>query len=275
MLKQRIITALILAPLAVWGIFGLDTPAFAWFIGAIVVLAGWEWANLSGWDGQPMRILYGAVVGGLLALAWNWPAEVVLIPALVWWLLSLALILTYPGSAASWRSPWVRALMGLLILVPTWKGLLVLHGAVVTEANSVAGVWAILYVFCVVWVADIGAYFAGRAWGRKKLAPRVSPGKSWAGVYGGLAAVAALAAAVGLFLGLVPGQLLVLILVSLFTAMVSVVGDLCESMVKRYRGVKDSSQLLPGHGGILDRVDSITAAVPVFTILALWLGWLA
>ncbi len=274
MLKQRIITALILAPLAVWGIFGLATPGFAWFIGAIVVLAAWEWANLSGWQAQWQRIAYGAVVGGLLVLTYG-SSELVLLPALAWWLVAFALVLTYPTSAHLWRNPWVRALMGLLILVPTWNGLVILHQAALVGPQEIAGVWVILYVFCVVWVADIGAYFAGRAWGKKKLAPRVSPGKSWAGVYGGLAAVAALALAVGLWLDWSGARLAGLVALTLVTALVSVVGDLCESMVKRFRGLKDSSQLLPGHGGILDRVDSITAAVPVFTLLAFWLGWLA
>lgn len=274
MLKQRIITALILAPLAVWGIFGLATPGFSWFIGAVVVLAAWEWANLSGWQAQWQRIAYGALVAGLLALSQGVTPELILIPALIWWLVAFGLVISYPESAGLWRNSWVRALMGLLILIPTWNGLVILHQSVLADSRGIAGVWVILYVFCVVWLADIGAYFAGRAWGRKKLAPKVSPGKSWAGVYGGLAAVTLLALAVGLWLDWEGLRLLGFIGLTLATAMVSVVGDLCESMVKRYRGLKDSSQLLPGHGGILDRVDSITAAVPVFTMLALWSGWL-
>ncbi len=274
MLKQRVITALILAPIVVWGIFGLATPGFAWFMGAVVALAAWEWANLSGWQAQWQRIAYGAFVAGLLALTYG-QSEWVLVPALVWWLVAFGLVLTYPVSARLWRNSWVRALMGLLILVPTWNGLVVLHQAQLVDSRSIGGVWIILYVFCVVWVADIGAYFAGRTWGKKKLAPRVSPGKSWAGVYGGLALVAALALAVGLWLDWTGARLAALVAMTLVTAMVSIVGDLCESMVKRFRGLKDSSQLLPGHGGILDRVDSITAAVPVFTLLAIWQGWLA
>ena len=274
MLKQRVITALILAPIAVWGIFGLATPGFALFIGAIVTLAAWEWANLSGWTSQPARWGYAAVVAGLMAGAYNLEPVWILLPALAWWLLALLLILTYPKSADSWRNSWVRALMGLFILIPAFKGLVTLHGSTL-QMNGVAGVWIILYVFCSVWVADIGAYFAGRAWGKAKLAPNVSPGKSWAGVYGGLACALLLALLVGFWLQLPTSSMLLFMAVTAITAVVSVVGDLCESMVKRFRGVKDSSQLLPGHGGILDRVDSITAAVPVFTLLALWLGWLS
>jgi phosphatidate cytidylyltransferase len=273
-LKQRIITALILAPLAVWGVFGLSTRAFAVFIGVVVVLAGWEWANLSGWSSQAARWSYAVAVAGLLALSYGLSPLFILIPALVWWLLAFFLIIRYPDSSRWWGGIWPRALIGLMILVPAWKGLIILHGSVLAVGTALAGAWIILYVFCTVWAADVGAYFAGRAWGKAKLAPNVSPGKSWAGVYGGLVCVTVLALLTGLYLQLSYSQLALLIVVTLITAAVSVVGDLSESMLKRFRGIKDSSQLLPGHGGILDRVDSITAAVPVFTVMALGLGWL-
>jgi phosphatidate cytidylyltransferase len=133
---------------------------------------------------------------------------------------------------------------------------------------------AILYIFFVVWVADIGAYFAGRAFGKAKLAPRVSPGKSWAGVWGGLAAVALLAIAASLLAAAGPAEMMLLIVATLVTGFVSVLGDLLESMLKRFRGIKDSSQLLPGHGGIMDRIDSLTAAIPVFALIITLLGWL-
>lgn len=274
MLKQRVITALILAPLAIWAIFGLATPAFSWVMGGVVMLAAWEWANLSGWAAQWQRWLYALVVGAGLWCVRDWPAPWVLWPALVWWLLAVLLVIGYPGSARFWRPSAVRALMGLVILMPAWKALVILHGATLASDRSLAGVWVMLYVFCVVWAADIGAYFAGRAWGKRKLAPMVSPGKSWAGVYGGLAAVTLFALLIGAYLGQGPGQLALLVGVTLVTAVFSVIGDLCESMVKRFQGVKDSSQLLPGHGGILDRIDSLTAALPVFTLLASGLGWL-
>ncbi len=274
MLKQRIITALILAPLVVSGVFGLSTAAFSWFIGAIVVLAAWEWADLSSWTSQPLRIGYAAGVGVLLYLASDVRPGFILAPAVLWWLWALMLVMMYPNRARIWQSAGARAFMGILILVPTWVGLVRLHGSQVVGA-PLSGSWIILYVFFVVWAADIGAYFAGRAWGHKKLAPNVSPGKSWAGVYGGWVAVTLLALVVGLLLGASPVKIMSLVGLTLLTAWISVIGDLCESMVKRIRGVKDSSQLLPGHGGILDRVDSITAAVPVFTVLASALGWLS
>ena len=132
----------------------------------------------------------------------------------------------------------------------------------------------ILYIFLVVWVADIGAYFAGRAFGKAKLAPRVSPGKSWAGVWGGLAAVALLAIVASLLANAGVAEAMLLVVASLVTGFVSVLGDLLESMLKRFRGIKDSSQLLPGHGGIMDRIDSLTAAIPVFALMITLLGWL-
>src|SRR5690606_13846937 len=128
-LKQRVITALILAPLAVWGIFGLATPGFAIFIGAVVALAGWEWANLSGWPAQAARCVYGAFIAALLWLTYDAPTQLILLPALAWWLVALGLVISYPTSGHLWHNSWVRALMGVLVLVPVWKGLVVLHGA--------------------------------------------------------------------------------------------------------------------------------------------------
>ncbi len=168
----------------------------------------------------------------------------------------------------------VRAVMGLFVLVPAWVGLNHLRTGGFQFGDSSNNLLLILYVFCVVWVADIGAYFAGRAFGKAKLAPRVSPGKSWAGVWGGLVAVGAFALVVSFLASAGAGQTLLLIVASLATGLVSVLGDLLESMLKRHRGIKDSSQLLPGHGGIMDRIDSLTAAIPVFALIITQLGWL-
>ncbi len=164
--------------------------------------------------------------------------------------------------------------MGLLVLVPAWVGLNHLRTGSFQFGQVGNNLWVILYVLCVVWVADIGAYFAGRAFGKAKLAPRVSPGKSWAGVWGGLAAVGAFAVLVSQLASASPRETVLLVIASLVTGLVSVLGDLLESMLKRFRGIKDSSQLLPGHGGIMDRIDSLTAAIPVFALIITQLGWL-
>jgi phosphatidate cytidylyltransferase len=160
------------------------------------------------------------------------------------------------------------------VLVPAWVGLNYLRSGELRFGLTDNNLLLILYVFVLVWVADVGAYFSGRKFGKAKLAPRVSPGKSWAGVWGGLAAVAVFAWAVSQTLGAEAGQSVALIIISVVTAAVSVLGDLFESMLKRFRGIKDSSRLLPGHGGIMDRIDSLTAAIPIFTLLVIQLGWL-
>lgn len=164
--------------------------------------------------------------------------------------------------------------MGALVLVPAWVGLNHIRSSHFQLANVDNNLLLLVYVFCVVWIADIGAYFAGRAFGKAKLAPRVSPGKSWAGVWGGLAAVAVLSLVVSLLIGCDGRETLLLLILSLVTGAVSVLGDLLESMLKRFRGIKDSSQLLPGHGGIMDRIDSLTAAIPIFALGMTLLGWL-
>lgn len=275
MLKTRIITALVLAPIAVIGIFFLPPFGFALFTGLIITIGAWEWANMSGWTSMAARVAYGLAVAIILSGLLTVDAISVLWLALLWWLVSFLMVRSYPGGSQLWQSPIIRVLIGVLVLVPAWVGLNHMRTGVFQFGVSNNNLLLILYVFCIVWVADIGAYFAGRAFGKAKLAPRVSPGKSWAGVWGGLLAVAILASLVGLLAQASPANTLMLVLASLVTGLVSVLGDLVESMMKRFRGIKDSSQLLPGHGGIMDRIDSLTAAIPVFALMITLLGWLS
>lgn len=274
MLKTRIITALILAPIAIGGIFFLPPLGFALFTGAIISIGAWEWANMSGIEGQGGRVAYAAATAVILYALLNVPAVMVLWLALAWWFICFLLVRSYPQGSDRWGSLPARALMGLFVLVPAWVGLNHLRTGGFQFGEVANNLWVILYVFCVVWVADIGAYFAGRAFGKAKLAPRVSPGKSWAGVWGGLAAVGIFAVIVSSLASASLSETLLLVVASLFTGLVSVLGDLLESMLKRFRGIKDSSQLLPGHGGIMDRIDSLTAAIPVFALIITQLGWL-
>ena len=264
MLKQRIITALILAPLALCGFFLLEGGSFALFIGAVVVLGGWEWARLSGFEAQSSRILYAVVVAALLFLLYLLPdlAPWLLVAALIWWLMATWLVLTFPESSAHWASAICKLVIGLLILLPAWQGLVLIK-------QMPLGNWLILSVMILVWGADIGAYFSGKAFGKRKLAPKVSPGKSWEGLYGGLAACLLITAVVGVYRGWSLGEIIFALVSAAIVVLISVVGDLTESMFKRKSGVKDSSNLLPGHGGVLDRIDSLTAAIPVFAML-LW-----
>jgi phosphatidate cytidylyltransferase len=268
MLKQRIITAAILLPIALIGFFLLEGLAFALFIGVVVVLGGWEWARLAGFAGQFVRIGYALLIVLLLVALYRLP---VLTPwllslSVVWWLVATALVLSYPGSQRYWGGRVGSLLIGLLILLPAWQALVVLK-------QWPLGNWLIVAVMVLVWAADIGAYFSGKALGRRKLAPQVSPGKSWEGLIGGLITSLLITVGVGLYQSWSPRALVLAFLGAGLVVVISVVGDLTESMFKRSSGIKDSSQLLPGHGGVMDRIDSLTAAVPVFTVL-LWLaGW--
>jgi phosphatidate cytidylyltransferase len=268
MLKQRIITALVLLPFALGGFFLLDGGWFALFIWAVVSLGGWEWARLAGFAAQSPRVAYAAGVALLLLGLYLLPvlAPWVLLVGVAWWGLATLLVLGYPGSSRYWEGPAIRLSIGLLILLPAWQGLVLFKQW--PEAN-----WLILAVMVLVWGADIGAYFSGRRFGKRKLAPRVSPGKSWEGVIGGLLATLLICLLVGLYRGWSGFDLLLALVGTAVVVLVSVVGDLTESMFKRQVGVKDSSNLLPGHGGVLDRIDSLTAAIPLFAAL-LWLaGW--
>ena len=266
MLKQRIITALILLPIALCGFFLLEGSAFALFIGLVVTLGGWEWARLAGFNEQSMRVAYAAAVALMLFVMHLLPglAPWILGASVLWWGIATYLVLTYPRSSDHWASAACKLVIGLLILLPAWQGLVYIK-------HMALGNWLIMAVMVLVWGADIGAYFSGRAFGKRKLAPLVSPGKSWEGVYGGLALSLVITVIVGLVRDWTVAQLFKGLLGAAIIVFISVVGDLTESMFKRQSGIKDSSNLLPGHGGVLDRIDSLTAAVPVFAVL-LWMA---
>ena len=268
MLKQRIITALVLLPIALGGFFLLDGGAFALFIAVVVTLGAWEWARLAGLGAQPQRVAYAAGVAALLYGLHLLPAlaPLLLLAAVLWWGAATLLVLNYPDSSRYWGGLPGKLLIGLLILLPAWQGLVLLKQW--PQANAL-----IIAVMVLVWGADIGAYFSGKTFGKRKLAPKVSPGKSWEGLYGGLAASLLITLLVGLQQGWSASGLLLAMSGAAVVVLISVVGDLTESMFKRQSGIKDSSNLLPGHGGVLDRIDSLTAAIPVFATL-LWLsGW--
>ena len=266
MLKQRIITALILLPNALCVFFLLEGSSFALFIGFVVMLGAWEWARLAGFTAQPVRVAYAVAVALILFVMYILPglAPWVLGASVLWWGVATYLVLTYPRSSGHWASAASKLVIGLLILLPAWQGL-------VQIKQEPLGNWLIMAVMVLVWGADIGAYFSGRAFGKRKLAPQVSPGKSWEGVYGGLLLSLVITAIVGLVRDWGFAQMLMGLVGAAVIVFISVVGDLTESMFKRQSGIKDSSNLLPGHGGVLDRIDSLTAAIPVFAVL-LWMA---
>ncbi len=274
MLKQRIITALIIAPIFLGGIFLLGPLYFALFIAAIIGVAAWEWANMAGVTSPVGRWGYAAVMLAAIFVTSFIPSKFLFILSVFWWVLALLLVVNYPEKTEHWESTLIRLLIGFFVLLPAWHALVFIRNGSVSIGTEFDSLWVILYVMFVVWGADVGAYFAGRAFGKKKLAPSVSPGKSWAGVYGGLVVIEMMAIGVGIGLNFSAGKTVALMLVTFITGIVSVLGDLLESMLKRHRGIKDSSQLLPGHGGVMDRVDSLTAALPIFAFAMLVLGWM-
>jgi len=273
MLRQRVITAIVLVFLIAAALFCLTPRDFALVLTAVFALAAWEWSNLAGICARVPRLLTSAVfvVGAVLLSAWTGVVEavvhenriqIVLAAGGLFWLSAIFWIVTYPATTRFWHHGTARLVSGALILWPAWLALVYLR-------SLEHGIGLFLYVVALVSAADISAYFVGRAFGKRKLAPRVSPGKSWAGFFGGLGGTALLAVIVGSATTLHELSLPALLLVTLATSIASVFGDLMESMMKRERGIKDSSNLLPGHGGVLDRIDSVTAAAPVFALLLL------
>jgi phosphatidate cytidylyltransferase len=259
MLKARVITALFLVA-GFLAVLFLLPPQPAGFVFAVVAaLAGWEWAGLMQAPARG-RIVFALLVFGLCLLFWTSPTEG--FPLL--WGLSALFWLAF---APLWmKQQWSTACatLGLVILVPTWAALVALH-----ERSPLL----LLAVMALVWVADIAAYFTGRAFGKHKLAPAISPGKTWEGVAGAVVGVLVYGMVIAPFLPVVQNlNRFVLAGCLLLLTGLSVIGDLFESMAKRQAGMKDSSQLLPGHGGILDRIDSQTSTLP---LVALGLYWIA
>lgn len=270
MLRQRVLTGIVLVALLLAAIVFLPVSWFLASMGLVILLGAWEWTRLAGIVAGHLRVAYvAAVLVAMVLLQSQDEAQrrLLLVAGCLWWVYAYFLVRRYPALGALWQRSWLPAVAGLFVLLPGWSALLVL-GA------SGAHVASILLLLGLVAAADIGAYFCGRAFGRRKLAPQVSPNKTWEGFAGGMAAcsLVALAFVAGTDAGSPLSALLVLkvLAAALSVGVVSVVGDLFESMVKRMAGVKDSGSLLPGHGGVLDRIDSIAAALPLFTITLNW-----
>lgn len=271
MLKWRIASALVLVPLVLWTVLSLSSAAFAAALLVPVLLGQWEWSRLVPLNTWVAQALYLVVGGGVLALFWYFAnaepfVSTVIWLAVLWWLIALFWV-AHPAWLETRPVPArvLRAVLGWLITATAWLALVVLH------SRPDHGPWWVLFVISLVSVADTGAYFAGRRWGQRKLAPLVSPGKTWAGVYGALAACLLCALVGARVLQIDRSGVSLFVLVSLVAVMFSIAGDLFESLLKRKQGMKDSSALIPGHGGLLDRVDSLLAAAPVFLFGLRWI----
>ncbi len=260
-LRLRILTAVIVAPLVIGAIFLLPLIPFAAVFLVFAGIGAFEWAALAGLRRTGAKSVYAIGYALLCWILLNTPAawNAVLAVVVAFWLYAACVVVVFPRSAA-WLTELTLLPLGYVAVIGAWLALLVLQVA--------GGPWLILWLLCVVWAADIGAYFAGRSVGRRKLAVEVSPGKTWEGAIGG--AVASMLT--GVVLGVTLPTLAALAgalqwaTAALGVAIVSVFGDLFESALKRARGVKDSGTIFPGHGGMLDRIDSLLAALPCFAV---------
>lgn len=260
MLKQRILTIAVAAPVFIALVLYSSPAVFSYAILLLLLPAAYEWGRLSGLRGAAGAIGYSLFCGGLILLAILFPVPEayqawIYGVTLCWWLLVGAWLVSYQRDPHATGSPVLKLLMGLLTLLPPWYALTQIHAA-----QAFGPEWVLL-LFLLVWAADIGAYIAGKLFGRTRLAPAISPGKTLEGLAGGILA-AALVVAIAAFHFDVP--ILMLGVLAITTAAFSVVGDLFESLMKRMADVKDSGSLLPGHGGVLDRIDSMTIAAPLF-----------
>lgn len=269
MFKQRVITAVIMAVIFFALLLNLSAVDFLLVIGLMVLVAGWEWSSLMKVTSVVGKAVFLSVLALSLTAASLWlglfdtfdhqRAEQISLAAVSLWAIIFLWVQGYPSSAILWSSRTILGALGILLLTFTWV-------AAAAILHNVLGQWLLLLAIVIVVLADVGGYFVGTLAGRHKLAPLVSPGKTWEGFAGGLLLQFIL---IGVLLWTLPdiattSSLLILVIP---VALYSVLGDLFESMVKRHSGVKDSSQLLPGHGGVLDRIDGIMAALPLFSLL--------
>jgi len=263
-LSQRAATAAFLIPLWVGLVLWLPTPLFALSAAVVVLLGAWEWAGLAGVATPNARLSYQLLLAGLMLALWlapsgGWLVWVFLAIALWWWWLAFRLPrIRVVGAARGGALGELGA--GIVVLLGPWLAVVHLH------ALPSYGPMLVLFLLGLIWIADSAAYFSGRRWGRAPLAPVLSPGKTWAGAYGALIGAALWGLVLVWGLGLGWGLAAAALLICSLSVAMSIVGDLYESLLKRRRGLKDSGQLLPGHGGMLDRIDSLTAAAPIFAL---------
>jgi len=274
-LRARTATAFTLGPLVMAAVLWLPTPGFAVFIAAVILVGAWEWGGLTGIAARAGRAAYVILVAAGLTSLWfapQWRPGLVAVGG-AWWVIQSVVLARVRRIDPRSELDGANALSGLLVLCVAWAALVELHafdpaGAPLGALHGVvaAGPALVLFLLLLIWFADSAAYFVGRRWGGTKLAPVLSPGKTRAGVYGALALAGVGGLALGYLLAPGSGGTWSAVLVCAVTVLMSVVGDLYESLLKRRRGVKDSGQLLPGHGGLLDRIDSLTAAAPLFVL---------
>jgi phosphatidate cytidylyltransferase len=263
-LRKRVLTAVVLAAVALAILLWLPTWVTVAAMTVLALAGAWEWSAFLMIGARASRAAYVLLIGVLLWVTWRVAAtprvlEVVLATAVLWWLAALLWIVLAPRRVSAWSA----GVAGVLALVPSWLALVQLRLALPDGAQ-----W-VLFALVLVWVADIGAFFCGRRFGRLRLAPEVSPGKTWEGVLGGIAVSVLVAIAGSLWFHVSLAAFLPLCLAAVSF---SIVGDLTESLLKRFAGMKDSGSVFPGHGGVMDRIDSLTGAAPVLLLGLTLLG---
>ncbi|HZP66459.1 MAG TPA: phosphatidate cytidylyltransferase [Rudaea sp.] len=270
-MKQRVITALLLTPFAIALILLAPSAWFAVIVAALTLLASWEWTRMSGLRSRPWRAVLVALCALAMAALWFHADEaagwIVVTLGCIWWFFAVAWLKHFSFAAAPTReNAAIKLAGGALAILPAWTAVVQLH-----RSQASPHTWA-LYALMLIWAADTFAYLSGRRFGKKKLAPNISPGKTYAGVYGALIGSAVIALVGGWWLGVRGFSLAGLLVVALVAVCFSVVGDLFESLIKRHCHVKDSGALFPGHGGAYDRLDGVFAALPFFVLGKLLLG---
>lgn len=267
MFKYRILTAIVFIPIIFLVIWYLPPFYFALFMGLIVAVGAWEWSNLIGFTNKFFRsVVVIAILLGLM-IANYLPIMLVMMIGFLMLIWSFISTLSYQmtGIAYLLQHPSSKILLAIMTLIPFWVGLMFL------KTRPLGPTWLLL-VILIVWATDTGAYFWGRAFGEYKLIPKVSPNKTWQGFFAGLFFGLLTAIIVSFLLPLDFQQRFLVYALAFFAALFSVVGDLQISLLKRLAAVKDTGQIFPGHGGMLDRIDSLAAAIIVFALGMAWLG---
>jgi phosphatidate cytidylyltransferase len=270
-LKQRIITALFLVPVVLLAIFFLPLDYFVFAIAGVTLIGFWEWTQFISLSNRIRNFIPGLIITSIAS--WTLLTQrsdldvvnsVVLSIAVVWWVIASYLAIIYPRLSNAWQDAKpLKHLFGWVTMIPFLWSMVLLRAEGIDD-NPFHGAKLVLYVCLIVWVADSAAYFAGRQFGKHKMAPAVSPNKTIEGLLGGVIASITVGVTIGQVFDISFFPAWKLFAAILFTVVISVLGDLVESMFKRVSGIKDSSNILPGHGGVLDRVDSLTSAFPVF-----------
>ncbi|GAA4363749.1 phosphatidate cytidylyltransferase [Kangiella marina] len=291
MLKQRIITAVLLLPLVACLLFLPDLLIFSAILVPVFGILAWEWSRLLQTNKAMQSIfivLTLGAIGGLfyqlyqqsffteaaLPLLWYeaYPFKLLAVVLLVWVVASISVLLYPKATTTLFKGPWLRALFGIVILAAAWLAVVIIRSLLINVDYNL-GAWMLLLMLLIIWGADVGAYFAGKTMGKTKLAPVVSPNKTWEGAVGGLVLAVIVGMVMASLLSLDVDWLKFAVFIVLMVVL-SVFGDLFESMLKRQANIKDSSQILPGHGGLLDRLDSTLSVAPFFVVGVLWLDLL-